>query len=72
MDLPWLDKVVWAKRPARLPEVLTRSEVNAVLARMEGAHGLMAQMLYGKGMRFICRVCWSGSVRMRPRGGVTP
>lgn len=39
MDLPWLDKVVRAKRPARLPVVLTRGEVNAVRARMEGAHG---------------------------------
>ncbi len=53
MDLPWLDKVVRAKRPARLPVVLTRGEVNAVLARMEGTHGLMAQMLYGTGMRLM-------------------
>jgi len=31
VDLPWLDGVVRAKRPARLPVVLTRDEVRAVL-----------------------------------------
>lgn len=53
MDLPWLDGVVRAKRPARLPVVLTRNEVNAVLMRMEGTHGLMARLLYGTGMRLM-------------------
>lgn len=31
INLPWLDQVVRAKRPARLPVVLTRQEVTAVL-----------------------------------------
>jgi len=53
MNLPWLDGVVRAKRPARLPVVLTRNEVNAVLGRMEGTHGLMARLLYGTGMRLM-------------------
>ena len=35
-DLPWLDNVVRSKRPARLPVVLTREEVRAVLQRMGG------------------------------------
>jgi integron integrase len=52
-DLPWLDEVVRAKRPARLPVVLTRHEVARVLERMEGAHGLMARLLYGTGMRLM-------------------
>lgn len=50
VDLPWLDNVVRAKRPQRLPVVLTRTEVRAVLVRMKGVYGLMANMLYGTGM----------------------
>ncbi|MDI1277397.1 integron integrase [Methylobacter sp.] len=53
MDLPWLNNVVRAKQPQRLPVVLTRSEVREVLARMKGMHGLMANMLYGTGMRLM-------------------
>ncbi|HEY8097961.1 MAG TPA: integron integrase [Methylobacter sp.] len=53
IDLPWLDNVVRAKQPQRLPVVLTRSEVREVLARMKGMHGLMANMLYGTGMRLM-------------------
>jgi site-specific recombinase XerD len=36
LDLPWLNDVVRAKRPQHLPVVLTRHEVRAVLARMNG------------------------------------
>ena len=36
INLPWLDQVVRAKRPARLPVVLTRQEVTAALNRMSG------------------------------------
>ena len=39
INLPWLDQVVRAKRPARLPVVLTRQEVTAVLNRMSGVYG---------------------------------
>lgn len=53
MDLPWLNNVVRAKQPQRLPVVLTRSEVREVLARMQGVHGLMANLLYGTGMRLM-------------------
>ena len=53
VDLPWLDEVVRAKRPARLPVVLTHAEVGAVLSRMSGVYGLMAQLLYGTGMRLM-------------------
>lgn len=42
INLPWLDQVVRAKRPARLPVVLTRQEVTAVLNRMSGVYGLLA------------------------------
>lgn len=53
LDLPWLTQVVRAKRPARLPVVLTRHEVAQVLERMEGVYGLMARLLYGTGMRLM-------------------
>ncbi|GHU04566.1 integron integrase [Betaproteobacteria bacterium] len=53
VDLPWLENVVRAKRPARLPVVLTRREVAAVLDRIQGTHGLMARLLYGTGMRLM-------------------
>ena len=36
VDLPWLDGIVRAKRPARLPVVLTRTEVRGVLQRLDG------------------------------------
>ncbi len=53
IDLPWLDNVTRAKRPQRLPVVLTRDEVRAVLARMEGTYGLLGRLLYGTGMRLM-------------------
>jgi integron integrase len=53
MELPWLDKIVRAKRPQRLPVVLTKQEVRAVLEQMSGVYGLMAAMLYGTGMRLM-------------------
>jgi integron integrase len=58
MDLPWLTDVVRAKRPLRLPVVLTRDEVRAVLGRMNGVTSLMARLLYGSGLRLLecCRL----------------
>jgi integron integrase len=53
LELPWLDGIRKAKRPRRLPVVLTREEARAVLARMDGTHGLMARLLYGTGMRLM-------------------
>ena len=43
----WLDGLVRANRPARLPVVLTRSEVEAILGRLRGTPWLMAALLYG-------------------------
>jgi len=53
MEVPWLDKVVRAKRPQRLPVVLTMQEVRTLLGKMEGVHGLLARLLYGTGMRLM-------------------
>jgi integron integrase len=51
-ELPWMDNVVRAKRPRRLP-VLTREEVRCLLAQMQGRDWLMAGLLYGTGMRLM-------------------
>ena len=50
-DLPWLNEVVRAKRPRRLPTVLTEAEVASLLSSMEGETALMARLLYGAGLR---------------------
>jgi integron integrase len=52
-ELPWLDNVERAKVPKRLPVVLTRDEVMAVLTRLEGTHWLVASLLYGTGLRIM-------------------
>ncbi|WP_374358049.1 integron integrase [Chitinimonas sp.] len=51
--LPWLDEVVRAKPSKRLPVVLTRREVAAMLAQADGVYGLQLQLLYGTGMRLM-------------------
>src|SRR3989442_15547910 len=58
VDLPWLDGVVRARRPERLPVVLSRDEVRAVLQRLDGAPRLMAWLLYGAGLPVLecCRL----------------
>jgi integron integrase len=42
-----------AKRPSRLPVVLTRSQVGALFACSSGVHGLMMRLMYGTGMRLM-------------------
>ncbi len=53
IELPWLDEVVQAKTPKRLPVVLTPAEVRSLLLHMQGTTGLIAQLLYGTGMRVL-------------------
>ena len=53
IELPWLDTMVRAKRPVRLPVVLSPGEVAALLAQLDGVHGLMAGLLYGCGLRLM-------------------
>lgn len=53
VDLPWLDDVVQAKTPRRLPVVLTAAEVRTLLLHTQGTTGLIAQLLYGTGMRLL-------------------
>jgi integron integrase len=51
IELPWLDDIVRASRPARVPVVLTRAEVSRLLNALEGHHWLIAGLLYGSGLR---------------------
>lgn len=53
VDLPWMENVVRAKRPRRLPVVLSQSETRRLLAAMEGRPWLLASLLYGTGMRLM-------------------
>ena len=53
VELPWLDEVVHAKTPRRLPLVLTEREVRELLAAMHGPMWLVASLLYGTGMRLL-------------------
>jgi integron integrase len=53
VDLPWMASVVRAKRPRRVPTVLSRDEVQRLLAAMDGRTWLLASLLYGTGMRLL-------------------
>lgn len=53
IDLPWMENVVRAKRPQRLPVVLSKGEVTALLARLKGRDALMGGLLYGSGLRLM-------------------
>jgi integron integrase len=48
-----LGQVIRAHRPKRLPVVLTREEVSAVLQHLPGTHHLIAGLLYGAGLRLM-------------------
>lgn len=50
---PDLEEVVRAKRPSRLPVVLTREEVRSVLDLLRGPPALVAGLLYGAGLRLM-------------------
>jgi len=53
VELAWMESVVRAKRPQRLPVVLSRQQVTDLLARLSGREALMAGLLYGSGLRLM-------------------
>jgi integron integrase len=53
VELPWLDNVEQAKTPKRLPVVLNRDEIQAILSRLTGTQWLIVSLLYGTGMRIM-------------------
>lgn len=52
-DLGTLDNLIRAKRKKNLPVVFTREEAGQVLTKMAGTHRLMANLLYGSGLRLM-------------------
>jgi len=48
-----IEEFARAKRPRRLPEVMTRDEVQTLLSKMSGIPGLMAGLMYGSGLRLM-------------------
>ena len=53
VKLPWMEDVVRAKRPRRLPVVLAKGEVARLLRELAGREWLMASLLYGSGLRLM-------------------
>ncbi|TMH47261.1 MAG: integron integrase, partial [Betaproteobacteria bacterium] len=51
LELPWLASLARAKRPVRIPSVLTEAEVRRLLAALESVKWLMAALMYGAGLR---------------------
>ncbi len=51
--LEWMAGIVRAKRPVRLPVVLSRDEVASVLVQLRGPVWLMASLMYGAGLRLL-------------------
>ena len=49
----WVAGLVRAKSPRRVPVVLTRDEVRAIVSHMRGVPQLVARLLYGTGVRLL-------------------
>jgi site-specific recombinase XerD len=59
MDLSSPIIPIRAKRPQRVPAVLTKSEVQLLLKRISGKYKLMTELLYGAGLRVMeCMRLW--------------
>ncbi len=55
LDKPFgeLEEVTWAKKPKKMPVILSTIETAKLLARLDGVYLLMAQLLYGAGLRLM-------------------
>ena len=53
IELPWLSNITRARKPARLPVVLSRQEVQVLLNHINGRYRLVVQLLYGCGLRLM-------------------
>ena len=51
VELPWLDGIQRAKKPTRLPVVMSRDEVRNLLAQLDGTRWLIVSLIYGSGLR---------------------
>ena len=52
-EIGYVEGVIRAKRPQRLPVVLTRQEVKSILGVLDGSDWLMVMLLYGAGLRLM-------------------
>jgi len=52
-EIGWLEKVERAKKPPKLPVVLSRGEVKEIFRHLHGVPKLMAGLLYGSGLRLM-------------------
>jgi integron integrase len=52
-ELAWMQNLIWAKKPKKIPTVFTRQEVSLVLSQMSDLKWLMASLLYGSGLRLM-------------------
>ncbi len=53
LEVPWLECLVRARKPVRLPVVLSRDEVRRLLGGVRGTPNLVCRLLYGTGMRLL-------------------
>ena len=52
-EIGWLQKVERAKKPLKLPVVLSRGEIRQIFGHLHGSPKLMAGLLYGSGLRLM-------------------
>ena len=65
-DIGWLQDVVRAKQPQRLPVVFTQDEVAQVLRRLSGISWIMGTLLYGAGLRLMACLRLRGKTWILP------
>ncbi len=53
VDLPWLEEFTPAKKSERVPVVLTKEEAKLIIEQFSGTNWLIANLLYGSGLRLI-------------------
>lgn len=53
VELPYVEGIQRAKRPARIPAVFTRAEAAALFSHLSGTYKLIAGLLYGSGLRLM-------------------
>jgi integron integrase len=52
-ELNEMTDIIWAKKPRRLPVVLSRSETKSVLDNLSGVYWIIGNLLYGSGLRLM-------------------
>jgi integron integrase len=53
VELPWINSMVRATKPQRLPVVLSQKEARAVVSNLSGVYWLIGSLLYGSGLRLL-------------------